>query len=165
MAEALYPVLGHAFGPTALTHAEQKLDAVRSALKKMRGKTRHVKAINAHVGDPQGFEDTIAAMVEALRSLLAYEDEHLIPLAEMLYGQDVEQLTGRMTEALARETSLPDPPDNAVLRKLASIKEHVELALNDESTPWHPGLQTLGGGEGDARLAGQEDGPGISRSG
>ncbi len=150
MEEALYPVLSHAFGPSAVTAAEQKLDAVRTALKEMRSRTRHVKAINAHVGDPDGFEAAITAMADALRALLTDEDAHLIPLAEMLYGSDVDHLVERTDHALARVTSLPDPPRHAVLRRLASAKETVDLALHDESTTWHPGLQKLGRGGGPA---------------
>jgi len=121
MEEALYPVLSHAFGPTAVTAAEQKLDAVRSALKEMRSRTRYVKGINAHVGDPVGFEGAISSMADALRALMAYEDEHLIPLAEMLYGSDVEHLAERAGHALAHETSLPDPPHGAPRSPAVSI--------------------------------------------
>jgi hypothetical protein len=41
------------------------------------------------------------------------------------------------------ETSLPDPSDNAVLRKLAEIRETLRLALHDESTRHHPGLDKV----------------------
>jgi hypothetical protein len=44
---------------------------------------------------------------------------------------------------LDAQTSLPDPPDNAVIRTLAEIRETVGLALNDRSTTWHPGIDAV----------------------
>ena len=144
MQDSVYYAVRDVYGPAVLTKAEEKVEAVRAALKGMRAKTRHVKPINAHADDPDGFEQTIEEMVKALRSLIAYEDEALIPLVDELDGQGARLLAERMEIGMARETSLPDPPDNPILRKLATLKETVGLALNDESTPWHPGLEHIG---------------------
>ena len=145
MQDSVYFVIREDRGPAVLEQAEERLDAVRAALKEMRAKTRHVKPINAHADDPDGFEHSIEEMVKALRAMIAYEDEVLLPLVDELDSRGTRLLAERMEIGMSRETSLPDPPENPILRKLATLKESVELALNDESTPWHPGLQRISG--------------------
>ena len=66
-------------------------------------------------------------------SLLAYEDDVLFPLVDQLDSSE-DILVERMKIGTARETSLPDPPENPVLRKLATLKEDVELALDRSDT-------------------------------
>ena len=152
--DSVHYVLRDRCAPDLLVQAEKRVAAVRAALKDMRDKTRHVKPINAHADDPDGFEESIQVMVDALRSLLAYEDDVLFPLVDQLDSSGRDLLVERMKIGTARETSLPDPPENPVLRKLATLKENVELALNDESTPWHPGLERIGSADrGDDRVA------------
>jgi hypothetical protein len=154
--DSLYYVLRETRESEALGEGEQRLSAARTALKDVRDKMRHVKAINAHADDPDGFEQSIQGMVNALRALLDYEDEVLFPLVGQLDSSGRELLVERMKIGLSRETSLPDPPNSPILRKLATLKENVELALNDESTPWHPGLERVGSPvDGDRRETGQ----------
>jgi hypothetical protein len=88
-------------------------------------------------------EEDIDGMVRSVTELLEFEDAELFPLIDRLAEADTEDLRRAVDAAGDHQTSLPDPPDNGLLRKLAEVREAVGLSLNDESTPWHPGTDAL----------------------
>jgi len=144
LADSVYPQLVEMLGPrNEVERAELRLQRTRDAIGVVRGDVRGVAPINAHASDPEGFDADIDAMVHALRELLGFEDAELLPLMERLGSAEADRLAQGVDEALGHQTSLPDPPDNAVIRRLAEIKETVGLALNDRSTAWHPGVDSV----------------------
>jgi hypothetical protein len=163
LADVLYPFLLEISGNDGVvTKAEGLLARVRAAVTDMRNETRNVKPVNAHAHDAEGFEVMLGTMTSAIRDLLDFENAQLFPLAAHLSARDEDRLSSRLVEQMSHETSLPDPPDNAVLRKLAEIRETVRLALHDESTRRHPGLEKVV--HDDSGTAGTvEEGPGGRR--
>jgi hypothetical protein len=144
LADVLYPFLMETSGNEGVVSKAQGLLArVRGAVKDMRTETRNVKPINAHAHDADGFEAILGAMTSSLRDLLDLEDAQLFPLATRLSPQDEDRLSSQLVAQMSHETSLPDPPDNPVLRKFAEISETVQLALHDESTRSTPGLDKV----------------------
>lgn len=144
LADSVYPPLVESLGPrNEVERAELRLQRTRDAIGVVRGDVRGVAPINAHASDPDGFDADIDAMVRSLRELLRFEDAQLFPLVERLGPDEVDRLTQGVDAARHHQTSLPDPPDNAVMRTLAEIKETVGLALNDRSTAWHPGVDAV----------------------
>jgi hypothetical protein len=144
LADSVYPLLVEALGDRSeIERAELRLQRAREAIGVVRGDVRGVAPINAHASDPEGFDNDIDAMVHSLRDLLHFEDAELLPLVEWLGPGEVDRLARGVDAARAHKTSLPDPPDNAVIRRLAEIKETVGLALNDRSTAWHPGVDAV----------------------
>lgn len=144
LAGVLYPFLLAISGnEDVVTKAEGLLTRVRAAVKNVRNETRNVKPINAYAHDAEGFEVMLGTMTSSIRDLLDFENAQLFPLAAHLSARDEDRLSGQLVEQMSHESSLPDPPDNAVLRKLAEIRETVRLALHDESTRHHPGLDEV----------------------
>ena len=144
LADVLYPFLLETSGNEGvIVKAQGLLAKVRVAVKDMRTEMRNVKPINAHVQDAEGFEVLLGAMTSSIRDLLDFENDQLFPLAAHLSPRDEDRLTSQLVEQMSHETSLPDPPSNATLRKLAEISETVRLALHDESTRHHPGLRKI----------------------
>jgi hypothetical protein len=144
LADALYPQIVNSIGTRSeVERAELRLDRARETIGVIRADMRGVKPINAHASDPDGFERDIDIMTRSLRELLQFEVDDLFPLVEQLDPTDVDRLRKGIEAACAHQTSLPDPPHNALVRKLAEMKETVSLSLNDQSTPWHPGIEAV----------------------
>ena len=144
LADTLYPQIAAALGPgSELERAEGCLQQAREAIGTVRADLRGVAPIDAHVSDPEGLDRDIDAMVHSLRELFRLEDAGLFPLIERLSPSEVDGLRHSIESACAHQTTLPDPPDNGLVRKLAEVTETVRLALNDQSTPWHPGVDAL----------------------
>lgn len=144
LADVLYPQMVESFGTRSeVERAELRLSRAREAIGAIRSDMRGVKPINAHASDPDGFDRHIDEMTGSLRALLQFEVDDLFPLVEQLDPTDADRLRQAIEDACAHQTSLPDPPDNAIIRKLAEIKETVTLSLNDQSTPWHPGIDAV----------------------
>jgi hypothetical protein len=141
LADAFYPQIVDSLGMQGpVEHAEGLLARVRRAITDVRADLRGVVPINAHLSDPDGLEEKIDSMTESLRALLDFEDDELFKLVDLLDPVDSAKLRDRLDEVSAHETSLPDPPDHPVMRKMAEIGENVSLSWNDRSTAWHPGI-------------------------
>lgn len=65
------------------------------------------------------------------------------PLVDRLSTAEAGRLRDELEAAAAHQTSLVEPPHNPLLRQVAELKETVTLALHDESSPWHPRIQSL----------------------
>jgi acetyl esterase/lipase len=144
LADVLYPFLLAISGTQpVVTEAEALLKRVRAAVTHVRNETRNVKPINAYAHDADGFEEMLGTMTSTIRDLLNFENTQLFPLAARLNEQDGDSLSSQLVKQMSHETSLPDPPDNAVLRKVAEFKETFRLAFRDESTRHHPGLDKV----------------------
>jgi len=144
LADVFYPfLLETPENGGAVVKGQELLAQVRAAVKDMRAKTRNVKPINAHADDAEGFEVVLGTMTSSIRDLLDFENAQLFPLVAQLSPRDEARLNGQLVEQMTHETSLPDPSDNPVLRKLAEIRETLRLALHDESTRHHPGLDKV----------------------
>ncbi|HEY6622785.1 MAG TPA: hemerythrin domain-containing protein [Acidimicrobiales bacterium] len=141
---ALYPALrSQTDSPAALARAEEDQRAVRRAMVEMRNRTRHVKPINAHADDPEGFETSLDALADAVRRHLDQEDRDLFPLVARLDLADQEKLSDQLERSVATASTHPDPPHNRIGRALANLGEKIDRAVNDTSTAWHPGMDRL----------------------
>ena len=144
LADAFYPQIVELLGTrSSLKWSEVLLDRLRSALTAVRSDMRGVAAMDAHLSDPDALEEDIDSMAASLRSLLDYEDAEIFKLIDELNPKETRLLRQRIEEASAHQTSLPDPPDNPLIRKLAEISERIRLTVNDQSTAWHPGLEAM----------------------
>ena len=111
-----------------------RLQRAREAIGVIRADIRGVAAINAHASDPEGVDEDIDDLAVSLRELLEYEATNLFPLVERLSHGDAERLREAIESASRHQTSLPDPPENGALRRVAEVKEAIGLSLNDHST-------------------------------
>ncbi|HWE70456.1 MAG TPA: hypothetical protein VG205_08840, partial [Acidimicrobiales bacterium] len=109
----------------------------------VRRRTIHVKPLNAHADDPDGFEAALGSLIAAVRAQLDYEDNQLLPLVERFNVEDRGDLRRHMEQAVAHASSHPDPPHNPIGRAVANLKEKLDRVVNDSSTTWHPGLERL----------------------
>jgi hypothetical protein len=147
---ALYPALRGQPGTEApIARAEVDRAAVRAAMVEIRNRTRHVKPINAHADDPEGFEVSLEALIGAIHSHLDHEDRELLPLVDALGPADQRELARNLERAVANATTHPNPPHNPIGRAMATIGEKIDRAVNDTSTTWHPGVEQLAGDEPD----------------
>lgn len=141
LTDGFYPQIVESLGTvSAVEHAEGLLATARSAIATVRADMRGVEPINAHMSDAEGLEADIESLSASLRSLLEYEDAEVFKLVDLLEPSQAAALRSRMDEASAHQTSLPEPPSNRVLRKLAEVGEQITLAIHDRSTTWHPGI-------------------------
>ncbi len=144
LADAVYPQVVDSLGRRRqVEQAELRLGGARQAISVIRADMRGVKPVNAHASDPNGFDEHIDVMTRSVGALLQFEADEIFPVVERMDATDADRLRQSVEGACAHQTSLPDPPDNALLRKLAEIKETVTLSLNDQSTPWHPGINAV----------------------
>jgi hypothetical protein len=144
LTDAFYPQIVESLGmQTVVAQGDDLMKEARHAISIIRDDLRDVAPINAHANDADLLDARIDAMANSLRALLAYEDAELFKLIDQLDADDVAKLRTRIDEAAAHQTSLPELPDNRVVRKFAEYKESLGLALNDHSTEWHPGLDSL----------------------
>jgi hemerythrin-like domain-containing protein len=147
---ALYPALRGQPGTEApIARAEEDQAAVRSAMVEIRNRTRHVKPINTHADDAEGFEASLDALIDAIHSHLDQEDRELLPLVDALDPADQRELARKLERAVAHASTHPDPPHNPIGRAMATIGEKIDRAVNDTSTTWHPGVEQLPGDEPD----------------
>jgi hypothetical protein len=143
-ADVLYPALAdvtNAAGPLSRAEADQA--RVRQSMDAVRKLTRNVQPIDAHVHDPEGFEQAVETMIGELSSHLDQERREVLPLVVHLSGQDAKILSQAIDRAVEHASTLPDPPDNRIARVFAGAKEALDNAFGDQSTPWRPGLARL----------------------
>jgi uncharacterized protein YukE len=140
----LYPMLRHVPGSeAAVERAEEAQGTVRLALVEMHHKTRHVKPINAHVDDPDGFEQSVGKLIESIHVHMNQEDQELLVVEEQLDPREISELADHFDKALAHPSTLPEPPHNPIRRMIAEWGESLEHAFSDESTRWHPAAERL----------------------
>ncbi len=148
MERAVYPVL-RKDGRPQVDRAEQEQRQVRAAMRDMRARTRHVQPIDAHASDPEGFEQSLAELIDSIRTCLSREDEDLLPIAGRLDVGAQAELHDQVERALAHASTHPDPPRSPIGHALANLMDKVDRTIRDSSTTWHPGLQLLDDHESD----------------
>ncbi|HEX3462236.1 MAG TPA: hemerythrin domain-containing protein [Acidimicrobiales bacterium] len=140
----LYSTLRNRPGHSAqVTETERRQRRLRDAMQDVRKRTLHVKPINAHADDPEGFERSLEALIAAARAQLDYEDQELLPLVDELGADDRDHLLRNLEHAVAHASSHPDPPHNPVGRAAVNLKEKLDRAVDDTSTISHPGTERL----------------------
>lgn len=86
--EALFPTLEEMDARPTLDRAQADQRVVREALTDMHQRTRHVKPINAHADDPEGFERSVETLVAVVRARLGREADEIVPLVEGMEPTD-----------------------------------------------------------------------------
>jgi hypothetical protein len=141
---AVYPALRGQTGHTAaIARAEDDQRAVRRAMVEIRNRTRHVKPINAHADDPQGFEESLDTLIDAVHRQVDQEDQELLPLVSRLDPAEQQELSHHLERAVAKASTHSDPPHNPLARAVANLGERIDRTFNDTSTAWHPGVDQL----------------------
>jgi len=144
MERGLYTILRNRSGHSPeVEEAERRQHRLREAMNEIRRRTLHLKPLNAHADDPDGFEAALGTLIAAVRAQLDYEDNQLLPLVEQLNVEDRGDLRRHMEHAVAHASSHPDPPHNPIGRAVANLKERLDRVVNDASTTRHPGLERL----------------------
>lgn len=140
---ALYPALRRQGAGAPISRADEDQAAVRSAMVEVRNRTRHVKPANVHADDPEGFEQSLDILIDAVQRHLDQEDREVLPLVEALDPAEQRELSRGLERAVAHATTHPDPPHNPIGRAVATIGEKIDRAVNDTSTTSHPGVEQL----------------------
>ncbi len=141
----LYPMLRHVPGSeAAVERAEEAQGTVRLALVEMHHKTRHMKPINGHIDDPDGFEQSVGKLIESIYVHMNQEDQELLVVEEQLDPREISELAEHFDKALAHPSTLPEPPHHPIRRMIAEWGESVEQAFSDESTRCHRAADRLG---------------------
>ena len=144
LADAIYPQIADALGKRSQVElAKVRLARPRGTIGVVRADLRGVVPIAAHTRDAHGIDEHIDAMARSVRELMQFENSDLFPLVGLLGPTELDRLRQSIEVACAHQTSLPEPPAKALIRRLAEIKEMVSLLFNDQSTPWHPGVDAV----------------------
>lgn len=140
----VYPALRaiHAEGKE-IDRAEEDQRSVREALSEIRRRTQHVKPAYVHADDPEGFEAALTALIEAIRVHTQHEDNVLFPLLAALDPETSDELRGDVAQATTHASTHPNPPNNRIGRAIVALSEKLEHDVQDQSTPWHPGVDKL----------------------
>jgi hypothetical protein len=126
-----------------LDRAESDRLVIREGLTDLRHRTQHVKPSNVHASDPEGFEDLLDRLVDAVRVQLDHEDKVLFPLLDQLPGTDLADLRNEVEKAVAHASTHPHPPHSTVGRAVRSVMEKLDRSVHDQSTISHPGIDRL----------------------
>ena len=144
MDQAVYPMLREQFGDVPdLRRASDDGEALRESLAEVRRRTRHTKPINAHIDDPEGFDQALDELWRAASSSLVHEEEDLQPLVGRLDAAARDELHSRVDHAVAHASVHPNPPQNPIARAVVSIGEKIDRAVNDVSTTTHPAAEDV----------------------
>jgi len=126
-----------------LERGEDDRAALRGALASLRKRTLHVKPAYVRWEDPEGFDALLTRLVATIRAHVEHEDHVLFPaLARLDAGKRVE-LRSEVERGVKHASTYPNPPKNLLGRAILAIIERLELGLDDESTPFHPGVELL----------------------
>jgi hemerythrin-like domain-containing protein len=139
----VYPALERLVGDEGeLEQGEDDRQAVREALLAIRKQTLHVKPAYVHLDDP-GFEDTLDHLIELIHGHVEHEDGILFPALAALSAEERESLRSEVEHGVAHASTYPNPPRHLLGRAIVAVIEKLERGLDDESTPWHPGIELL----------------------
>ena len=127
-----------------IDRAEDDQRVVREALSDIRQRTLHMKPSNVHADDPEGFQEVLTGLIEAIQAHVDHEDELLLPMLLALDEQTTTELHQDVEKAVAHASTHPNPPHNPLARAFVAVEEWLEHDVHDQSTPWHPGVDKLG---------------------
>jgi hypothetical protein len=116
----------------------------REAMVEVRRRTRHAKPINAHAEDPEGFDRALDDLIAAIKHTSAHEHDDLILLVNRLDPEMSDDLHRRVERAVGHASLHPNLPHNPIARRIASVVERIDRAVNDDSTTSHTALDQLG---------------------
>jgi hemerythrin-like domain-containing protein len=140
----VYPALERLVGDEdELTQGEADRKAVRTALTAIRQRTLHVKPAYVHSEDPEGFEQALSALIALIHSHVEHEDALLFPALAELDPAERQILHAEVEHGVAHASTFPNPPKHMLGRAVVAAIEKLERGLQDESTPWHPGVKLL----------------------
>lgn len=141
---AVYPALRQTMQePLQLDRAESAQQAIRDALADIRGRTQNVKPADVHASDPEGFEEILVRLVDAIRDLLHDEEHILFPTLGKLEGSAIEELCDDVKQAVDHASTHPNPPSNTVARAIVVVVEKLNRNVHDQSTVSHPEIDQL----------------------
>jgi hemerythrin-like domain-containing protein len=139
----VYPALARLIDDEGeLQQGEDDRQAVRDALLAIRKQTLHVKPAYVHLDDPD-FDDTLNHLVELIHAHVDHEDEVLFPALAALNAEERVSLRSEVERGVAHASTYPNPPRHLLGRAIVAVIEKLERGLDDESTPWHPGIELL----------------------
>jgi Hemerythrin HHE cation binding domain len=143
-ARVVYPALrSNGANSNEIDRAEENQRSVRDALSDIRRRTRHVKPDYVHADDPEGFEEALSGLVEAIRIHTEHEDNVLFPRLADLDAQTSDELLVNVEYAVTHASTHPNPPHSRIGRAIIAAGEKLEHDVKDESTPQHPGVDKL----------------------
>ena len=126
-----------------IDRAEEDQRVVRDALSEIRRRTQHVTPNDVHADDPEGFEEALNALIDAVRAHIEHEDNVLFPILAELDADASAELRSDVERAVAHTSTYPNPPHNPLGRAIIAVDEWIERNVHDQPTPWHPGVDAL----------------------
>jgi Hemerythrin HHE cation binding domain len=143
-ASVIYPALVRVAGEEEeLVRVEADRKSVREALAEIRKRTLHVKPVNVHWEDPEGFEASLDSLIALIHDHVEHEDEVLFPALAELDPEERSHLRSEVEDAVAHASTYPNPPQHLLGRAIVAVIEKLERGPQDESDPWHPGVALL----------------------
>jgi hypothetical protein len=143
MTRAVYPaVLGGSEDARERAVKDEEAE-LRDLLGEIRSRTQHVKPAYVHTDDPDGFEETLARLIDVIRIHIGHQDRLLFAELDRLDDPRTSGLRSDVEDAVAHASTHPDPPHSALGRAAVAVEEFVEREVKDESTAWHPGKHRL----------------------
>jgi hypothetical protein len=138
---AAYPQGGEA----ARASLGRSREALRDALSVIHERTMHIDARNAHAGDPEGFERAVDQAVETVTRHLVAEDACVRQVVETAGPEERGAVAKLVRKAMRTASERPHPPRTPVGRLASNLHVKLDHALEDVSSPRHPGAETIDG--------------------
>jgi hypothetical protein len=123
-------------------------EQVREVLTVIHTRTSHIDPRNVYAPDPEGFEEALGAVGSLLPRLLAAEDDLLRQFGGTLTDAEADERRHDVARAYRHASERPRPPRTAVGRLIANANIKLDHALEDVSSPSHPGAETIDGPSG-----------------
>ncbi len=140
----VFPVLDRRIEATAVAPARSGQEALREVLGEVRRRTRHVKPINAHADDPEGFDLALDDLVQSVRLELDGEATALLPLVDQLDPAGLAELQESVEIAAAHASEHPGAHRHKVTHWLRNVEEKFEHVVHDAATISHPAVSDMG---------------------
>lgn len=136
------------FSPGALPEAaSRELDdgrrSLREAMDVIHQRTLHVTPRNVYAEDPAGFEQCLETVLRLVHEHLLVEDDAFARIVADATGEDRHRLAEAVADAAGNASERPHPPRTGVGRLLGNAHVKLDRAVEDVSTPQHPGAGTV----------------------
>lgn len=144
---AVLPYMRAAVSAGELARQAQARERLRAAMTVVHERTSHIDPRNVHASDPEGFEQAIDEVLGCIEAHLPGEDRAVRSVIERAaaHDDDRQALERAVADAARHASERPHPARTAVGRFVTNANVKLDHAIEDVSTPQHPGAGTIDG--------------------
>lgn len=116
---------------------------LRDAMTVIHERTMHIDARNVHISDPAAFEEALDDVLRCVEEQLPAEERALRQLFAKVPSIEHEEIARSVAAAANHASERPHPPKSKLGRFVANAHVKLDHAVEDVSTPHHPGAGVI----------------------